>query len=188
MKACCKCHIEQAETEFYIDRHKPAGRRGICKSCMKVYYLGRQGRAKEVKRAYNSTPECRSARQKYKHSPKGKANYERHILKYPDQEKARRFVSHAVQAGKLPRVKTLACCKCGNPAEQYHHHSYARDHWLDVIPVCDRCHKKITVGMAYGVVNQSSSPAAWRTPNSATVLIVCTRSPRRAAFKARAAS
>ncbi len=34
-------------------------------------------------------------------------------------------------------------CTCGKQAEEYHHWSYAPEHWLDVIPVCNACHKKI---------------------------------------------
>ncbi len=28
-----------------------------------------------------------------------------------------------------------------NEAQNYHHHSYKKEHWLDVIPLCEICHK-----------------------------------------------
>lgn len=52
-------------------------------------------------------------------------------------------VYRAVRAGKMPHASTLPCKECGNPAREYHHHNgYAREHWLDVIPLCIPCHVK----------------------------------------------
>lgn len=69
---------------------------------------------------------------------------QRHREKHPLRAKAREAVTYAVRIGKLPRVWTLKCAHCGNPAQQYHHHyGYEPEHWLDVIPLCKPCHWKI---------------------------------------------
>lgn len=61
---------------------------------------------------------------------------------HPQNRQARIAVMHAVSRGKLPRVKTLACARCGQPAKEYHHHKgYAQEHWLDVEPLCKKCHE-----------------------------------------------
>ena len=40
-------------------------------------------------------------------------------------------------------AKTLQC-SCGQQAKHYHHHKgYTKKHWLDVIPVCTKCHSII---------------------------------------------
>jgi hypothetical protein len=55
---------------------------------------------------------------------------------------ARDAVNRAVRVGKLPRASAYACA-CGKAAREYHHHNgYARDHWLDVVAVCAKCHKE----------------------------------------------
>jgi hypothetical protein len=58
------------------------------------------------------------------------------------ERRARTTVNRAVRTGKLPRASTQQCVSCGQPAKEYHHHKgYAREHWLDVEPVCHQCHK-----------------------------------------------
>lgn len=54
---------------------------------------------------------------------------------------ARSCVRDHVRRGKMPHVSTLACVRCGNPAEHYHHHrGYERPFRKDVIPLCEVCH------------------------------------------------
>lgn len=48
-------------------------------------------------------------------------------------------VGQAIKQGKLPHPTTLRCADCGAIATNYDHHlGYAREHWLDVQPVCVR--------------------------------------------------
>ena len=43
----------------------------------------------------------------------------------------------------LPPASTRQCAECGQKAQSYHHYlGYEPDHWLDVIPLCTRCHRK----------------------------------------------
>jgi len=60
----------------------------------------------------------------------------------PEIREAGTAVMVAVRTGKLPRVGTLTCVRCGDGANQYHHHKgYAYHNRLEVIPVCARCHE-----------------------------------------------
>lgn len=61
--------------------------------------------------------------------------------KFPVRYKARNKVNNSVAKGLIPSVKTLRCYDCGNHATDYHHHlGYEPQHWLDVIPLCRKCH------------------------------------------------
>ena len=45
---------------------------------------------------------------------------------------------------KIPRVKSLPCLQCSQPAAHYHHHKgYDSGHQLDVIPMCWSCHRLV---------------------------------------------
>lgn len=60
--------------------------------------------------------------------------------------KARSAVSGATRYGRLPRASTMTCSLCGTSAQEYHHHrGYEQEHWLDVEPVCIRCHRGLHV-------------------------------------------
>ena len=52
-------------------------------------------------------------------------------------------VLYAIKIGRLKPVSECICKECGNSAQEYHHESYAREHRLVVIPVCQSCHRKI---------------------------------------------
>ena len=57
------------------------------------------------------------------------------------KSKARTALWTAIGRGHLARAKSLACHDCGKPAQHYDHYlGYAREHWLDVQPVCTSCH------------------------------------------------
>ena len=89
----------------------------------------------------------KSAAKRYRQSEKGKVAHKRgeqqYKLNFPDRVKAQSVVNKAIQAGKLPRPNSLKCHYCPVQANQYHHwHGYAPEHWLDIIPVCVKCHKQ----------------------------------------------
>ena len=63
---------------------------------------------------------------------------------FPEKENARYKVFYAVKAGKIPRIKTLVCLHCPNPAQHYHHtNGYSPENALKVIPLCMSCHKEV---------------------------------------------
>src|SRR3972149_8706132 len=53
------------------------------------------------------------------------------------RKKAAWRVFKAVQRGDLPKIETLQCVDCGQPARQYEHRDYSRP--LEVEPVCHSC-------------------------------------------------
>jgi hypothetical protein len=62
---------------------------------------------------------------------------------------ARSAVNVEVRLGKRPHPNTLQCVDChhvwkpGDPRHEYDHHlGYAPEHWLDVVPVCRKCHAR----------------------------------------------
>ena len=60
---------------------------------------------------------------------------------YTSHVAARAAVRWAVQLGRIPRASDLVCTDCGGPARHYDHHlGYAKEHRLDVQPVCTKCH------------------------------------------------
>ena len=148
-KTCTKCKIEQPTSNFYKDASAKSGLCFWCKTCIKAH------RAR-----YRKSPTYQECRQQYysknKHgilthnaqyrkSEQGKAVMKRARAKYnannAQKRQAKEAVHTAIRAGRmLPPGNSI--CPCGQPAEHYHHPSYAPEHWLDVIPLCIPCHKK----------------------------------------------
>ena len=85
----------------------------------------------------------KAAHKRYNQSKKGKERYRRYEANHPGHWRAKNAVSHAIRAGKLPRADSLLCMNCFEQAKDYHHPNYEPEHWLDVIPVCKKCHRKI---------------------------------------------
>ena len=96
---------------------------------------------------------CRAYMHSYRETPTGKeackkgdaryAKTEKHkqmLARHRNQLRARCSLAYAVRSGKLPRPASLKCSKCGKQAQQYHHWSYERLHWRDVISLCRKCH------------------------------------------------
>lgn len=65
---------------------------------------------------------------------------------------AQKAVELAVRRGALAPIKTCKCVRCAAPAVHYHHASYERDQWLEVVPLCWRCHVREHTEMARAVV------------------------------------
>lgn len=140
MKKCAKCKQIKPISEFSRHTGHKDGYQGWCKSCQRVYQ--RKYQKTERGKAVN-----RKSFKKYRRTNKGKDNdyrcAKRFRIRHPERRKAKAVVEYAVRVGKLPRVNTLQCHYCPKPAQQYHHPSYAPEHWYDVIPVCIKCHTKI---------------------------------------------
>ncbi len=152
--ACKSCDKASVAKYSQTEKGKAVNRKSVekysktekGKTVQKNYLSSEKGRATKCKRdkKYGKTEKGRNIRlkalKKYNCSRKGKANHKQWRLKHPEICKAKAAVNHAVRRGKMPRVKTLQCHYCPAQAEQYHHPSYAKEHWLDVIPVCRQCH------------------------------------------------
>lgn len=120
-KQCCRCkQFYPATTEYFHNYHRAKdGLYSRCKTCRKEYFQTEHG----------SKIRCSNdLKYRQKHKVKTLA-----LLK----------VSCAVKTGRLPSIHTRVCIVCGEKAKEYHHWSYEEKYWLDVIPVCSICHKKI---------------------------------------------
>lgn len=137
LRTCSKCGQSYPATTDYFYMRSEASRGGLeaqCKKCRRAYFDARQ-----------HTATRKAVVKKYMQSEKGRdaARISARKLRkiYPLKMKARSAISAATRTGKLPRAKTLKCQTCGKSAHEYHHYlGYAEEHWLDVIPLCRKCH------------------------------------------------
>jgi len=155
-KACSKCKKIKPFSEFYKDSRTKTGLMSGCKLChcqaTLPYAKTTKGKntRKRYAKIYRQTSKGKSAAKKhhrrYYASVKGKiarSNSNRRYRKsHPVKKQARKAVFHAVRNGTLPQARSMIC-SCGKTALQYHHPSYEPEHWLDVIPVCRKCHINI---------------------------------------------
>jgi hypothetical protein len=136
MKTCSKCKQDKQLSEFYKEKRTKDGRTSECKKCFgircKNYIQTEQGR--EVHRRASS---------KYEKSEKGKVVRKKICIRHSKARKAGSAVNGAIQSGLIPNAKFLRCNYCPNSAQEYHHYKgYAKEHWLDVLPTCIKCHRK----------------------------------------------
>lgn len=148
-KRCAKCKQIKQYSEFQKDKTKKDGLQSYCKSCQKDYDQSEKGKA--VKKHYIRSKEGKAAHsrgsKKYQKTEKGKiiqqAITKRFNDRHPNQQKARDAVKYAVAAGRIPWPDSLQCHYCPAQAKQYHHYKgYKPEHWLEVVPVCIKCHHK----------------------------------------------
>lgn len=139
-KKCCKCNQTKSLSDFYKAKTKKDGHRYDCKIChlmnMKKYYQTEKGKKVAIR-----------ATKRYQQTEKGKVakkiwekNYD---IYHPEYNKAVNAVQYAIKTGKIPRPDILQCHYCPKQAQQYHHWSYLPGNWLDVLPVCKKCHRKL---------------------------------------------
>lgn len=138
LKKCPKCESIHPLDNFYKNAAQEDGLDNYCKTCRGM-----------AVRKYNRTPKARrmhvAAQLKWRE--KNQEEYRERMRQYhrnnQRKNRARSAVSQAVANGDLPHISTHDCIECGNEADHYHHHNgYGREHWLDVVPVCTRCHGK----------------------------------------------
>lgn len=121
LKTCTKCKRQLPATPEYFHRSKKF-KDHLYPSC------------KDCKNAYGQTPSGKEVTRK-------KTKKRRQL--HPEKARARYTVNHAVQSGKMPRPGNCVCMLCYGRAVAYHHHSYKREHRLEVIPLCRSCHDEL---------------------------------------------
>lgn len=164
-RQCTTCKETKSFSDFSNNIRNREGKCTRCKSCDVI-----------ATKAYRSRPEVKAARQarlsKYRKTDRHKetvAVYEKkrsawrkteegravrrnrlkeYRLANKEKDRARVEVARNVKAGKMSRVTSLQCERCGKQAQEYHHHKgYDKCNWLDVIPLCCECHKECHVEM-----------------------------------------
>ena len=150
-KACCSKENKTPEHKELCKRYsqseagKASTRRCYERSCTSESW--KQTR-KEAQDRYAQSEHGKIAYALFWHSERGRAIKRKgarvQAVKHPLRLRVRWTFYNAVRRGLLPNAKTLSCCMCWKPAEQYHHwHSYTIKHTFDVISVCRICHNSI---------------------------------------------
>ena len=125
-KSCSKCKQIKSLTEFYKKHDNKDGHRNECKTCWLKYTQSEKGKA---------------THKRHRQSEKYKVYQKRLKARHPERVKAHSAVNNTIAIGKLPRANTKLCHCCPKPAQQYQHYKgYKPEHWLDVVPVCIKCH------------------------------------------------
>lgn len=132
LKVCTKCGESKPLTEFH---QRGKSLRPACKACTNAQnrsiYEKNHDNHLETKRRYRlENPGAR------------RETVRAYDDRHREKRKAHAAVKHEINRGGLPRAADCTCYLCGEPAAIYHHHSYARQHWLDVKPMCRVCHGK----------------------------------------------
>ena len=131
-KTCFKCNILKPITEFYVHPTMGDGHLGKCKECTKKdahsTRLRRINYYREYDRKRATLPE--------------RAKAMAAIIKAWRHQDKRRIAAHnavarAISAGHLIRQP---CERCGSFQSLAHHENYDRK--LDVVWLCQRCHKQ----------------------------------------------
>jgi len=156
--------MDTKERKRQRDREYAAAHREEAKARASAWYYANIVRAKESQKKWNEANKDKKSEQAKRHreiNSEAIRAYDRErnktdarrallrkysklrLLRTPDQARARGAVGNAVRKGVMPPAKNLLC-NCGAKASGYHHHlGYARVNWLDVIPVCTRCHARL---------------------------------------------
>jgi hypothetical protein len=152
---CSLCKEIKPVSEF---KTRTNGRpQAYCHPCQKLYNFryvrSSAGKNKERRRRKNSTR--REYMKKYLKNYSKTKNCQRlhrkHSLiyreKHPEKCRAHSRVMYAIKSGLIRKPISYFCrasIDCTAKAHEYHHHlGYAKEHQLDVIPVCISCHKTI---------------------------------------------
>ncbi len=134
-KKCFKCNKEKDLNEFYKHNKMCDGHLGKCKECTKKdvlkYRVENIDRIREYDRQRGKLP----------HRIKKSAEYTRKYRKiYPLRYAARILLNNSIRDGKVKKPKK--CSVCNRKTRIYGHH---KDYYkpLDVVWVCQICHKKL---------------------------------------------
>jgi hypothetical protein len=111
--------------------------RGIIKKKRdKEYYYSNREKILNQSKSYYKTANGRESQ---------KRSSIKYKINYPDKVKSRKVVQNNIHKGVLQSPKNFICSICNQEqAQEYHHHNgYDPNHWLDVVPVCISCHRKV---------------------------------------------
>jgi hypothetical protein len=97
-------------------------------------------RAKAIAEYWADPVKAAVRMKRYAQSDAGKAAKRRYAEKNADRIKARRAVSHAIVRGDLLRPEFCEDCFEKRHVQAHHHRGYDKEHWLDVVWLCQDCH------------------------------------------------
>jgi len=133
-KSCKRCGVEKILNDYYTHKQMADGHLNVCKVCTRV-------RVRKHRAENDSVREYDKQRSKLPH--RIKLNTEicrKNRAKWPEKYKARTAVNNAVRDGRL--LKPESCSVCGRVTRiTGHHEDYSA--MLDVIWLCDLCHRRL---------------------------------------------
>lgn len=170
-KVCTKCGVTKPLTGFYNQKGATDGKTSWCAECIRAKQrayastpegkaakkrheqsdAGRAGQKRRIKR-WNATENGKRKNKekvdRYRATERGREVSRRvardQYAKNPNRTRATAKVNYEIRCGRLPAPSTTTCKYCPAQAQQYHHYlGYDPEHWLDVEPVCRKCHTAI---------------------------------------------
>ena len=137
-KQCFKCGRILDIEEFYPHKQMRDGHLNKCKECTK------KDASKRLRLHPDVVKEYESKRSKTEHRKKLRLFYtEKYRKEHPERISANSKVGRAIKSGKI--IKPKCCSICGKECKTVaHHYDYSKP--LDVIFVCQSCHKRIHAG------------------------------------------
>lgn len=133
MKTCKICGVEKDVGEFYLNK-KRGTYDAYCKDCFKIRVKERIAANPQKHREYVKTWYTRNVERM-------KENVREYDAANPEKGLANASVRRALDRGASP-PQSYTCVSCSATAEIYHHWSYLREHFLSVIPMCQKCHSR----------------------------------------------
>ena len=144
-KTCVSCKQSLLLTSFYKNKNYKSGCQSYCKKCshlrVKAYRRSENGR--QYQKDYSRSKKQKAYQQSEAYKKSHRLAVKRWKNKNKQKDKTIAQVNYAIRSGKITKPSTYLC-KCGKPAEHYHHYlGYERKHWRDIIPICHLCHNVI---------------------------------------------
>ena len=137
-KQCFKCGRVLDIEEFYPHKQMKDGHLNKCKECTRKDTSVRSklyaDRVREYEKKRSKTTKRIELRKKY---------VEKYRQEHPERVAIYLRVKRAIKSGKI--IKPKCCSICGKECKTVaHHYDYSKP--LDVIFVCQSCHKRIHAG------------------------------------------
>lgn len=148
MKRCKGCGKIKPLSEFYKHKGNPDGHSYKCAECMleatKKYQKTERGQ--KISKAYNQSEKAKRQKDRYQKSKRGRMMRRLERKRNKLHIQARRKINNSIRDGKFPKPIEFICELCGEQATEYHHYNgYDPIHWLDVVPLCFRCHRIVDI-------------------------------------------
>lgn len=144
-RKCSKCkNLYPATSEYFRkDKYRKLGIGYVCRLCEQ--HIRQTPAYREQQNRYHRSDKAKTTKAAYLKTKQGRAMVKaknlRQLQLRPDAIRANKMLNNAVRNGKILPISTQRCADCGKPAKHYHHESYAKEHWYDVIPLCITCHR-----------------------------------------------
>lgn len=154
-KKCSKCKKTKPISDFSPDKRRQSGLKSECRECKRIadkQYRDNPLYRDRIKVAQRRKDEKRNGRIPSKRTPRNPvgrnadnygASLKRWHNKNPEAHRAHDVVYRASERGEFPKAHEKRCHECGKQAAHYHHFlGYEPEHWFDVVPLCNSCHRK----------------------------------------------